>query len=318
MRPDLPDSVVVITGASSGIGRAAAYAFAREGSRLVLAARSAGPLRTLAEEIERMGTAAIAVPTDVRNEAAVQALARAAVERFGALDVWVNCAGVIAYGRFEEVPEEIFRAVIETNLFGQVNGARAALERFRAQRSGVLINLASVWGRVTTPDVSAYATSKFAIRAFSECLRHELRDVPDIDVATILPQAVDTPIFAHAANYSGRAVRPVPPMVDPHEVARGIVRCARSPTREVTYKRAGRALELLHSFAPDFYGRILPAAFEAGNYARRPTDSTAGQVLAAEPGARRVDGGWRRHGRRQLVGALVDALNGMARGVRRG
>jgi NAD(P)-dependent dehydrogenase (short-subunit alcohol dehydrogenase family) len=318
VRRDLSDSVVVITGASSGIGRAAAYAFAREGSRLVLAARSAAPLQTLAEEIEAMGAAAIAVPTDVRDEPAVQALARAAVERFGALDVWVNCAGVIAYGRFEDVPGEVFRAVIETNLFGQVHGARAALERFRAQGNGVLVNLASVWGRVTTPDVSAYATSKFAVRAFSECLRHELRDVPDIDVATILPQAVDTPIFAHAGNYSGRAVRPVPPMVDPHEVARGIVRCARTPTREVTYKRAGRALELLHSFAPDLYGRVLPAAFEEGNYGRRPMAPTAGQVLAPEAGVRRVDGGWRRHGRRQLVGALVDTLKGAGRAILRG
>jgi NAD(P)-dependent dehydrogenase (short-subunit alcohol dehydrogenase family) len=318
VRRDLSDSVVVITGASSGIGRAAAYGFAREGSRLVLAARAPGPLRTLAEEVERMGAAAVAIPTDVRDEAAVQALARGAVERFGALDVWVNCAGVIAYGRFEEVPSQVFRAVIETNLFGQVHGARAALERFRAQRSGVLINVASVWGRVTTPDVSAYVTSKFAVRAFSECLRHELRDIPDIDVATILPQAVDTPIFAHAANYSGRMVRPVPPTVDPDEVAGGIVRCARSPTREVTYKRAGRALELLHSFAPDLYGRILPAAFEAGNYGQRPMEPTAGEVLAPGKAERRVDGGWRRHGRRDLVRALADALKGAARGLRGG
>jgi NAD(P)-dependent dehydrogenase (short-subunit alcohol dehydrogenase family) len=318
VRRDLSDSVVVITGASSGIGRAAAYAFAREGSRLVLAARTPAALRTVAEEVERMGAAAIAIPTDVRDEAAVRALAHGAVERFGSLDVWVNCAGVIAYGRFEEVPSEVFRAVIETNLFGQVHGARAALERFQAQHSGVLINLASVWGRVTTPDVSAYVTSKFAVRAFSECLRHELRDIPDIDVATILPQAVDTPIFAHAANYAGRAVRPVPPMVDPHEVARGIVRCARTPTREVTYKRAGRALELLHSFAPGLYGRILPAAFEAGNYGGRPMAPTAGQVLVAEPGDRRVDGAWRRRGRRELARALVATLKGAARGIRRG
>jgi hypothetical protein len=170
---------------------------------------------------------------------------------------------------------------------------------------------------VTTPDISAYATSKSAVRAFAECLRHELRDSPNIDVATILPQAVDTPIFAHAANCAGRAVRPVPPMVDPDEVARGIVRCGRSPKREVTYKRAGRALERLHSFAPDLYGRILPAAFEAG-YGPRSMAPTAGQVLAPEPGDRTVDGRWRQRGRRDLAQALVDVLNGMPRGVRRG
>ena len=107
-------------------------------------------------------------------------------------------------------------------------------------------------------------------------------------------------------------------MVDPREVARGIVRCARTPTREVTYKRAGRALELLHSFAPGLYGRILPAAFEAGNYGRRRMAPTAGQTLVPEPGERAVDGGWRRHGRRDLVSGLVDALRGAARGLRRG
>lgn len=142
-------------------------------------------------------------------------LAERAVERFGRLDVWVNSAGVMAYGRFEDVPAEVFRAVIETNFLGQVHGARAALKAFRAQRSGVLINMSSVWGRVTTPDVSAYVASKFAIRAFSECLRQELRSEPDIDVAVMLPQSVDTPIFARSGNYAGRAVRPIPPIVDP-------------------------------------------------------------------------------------------------------
>jgi hypothetical protein len=107
-------------------------------------------------------------------------------------------------------------------------------------------------------------------------------------------------------------------MVDPEEVARGIVRCARSPTREVTYKRTGRGLELLHSLAPDVYARILPGAFEAGNYGRRPMAPTTGQVLAPQPGNRRVEGGWRRHGRRDLARAFVDALRGAWRDVRRG
>jgi NAD(P)-dependent dehydrogenase (short-subunit alcohol dehydrogenase family) len=147
----------------------------------------------------------------------------------------------MAYGRFEDVPSEIFRAVIETNVLGTVHGARAALPRLRRQQDGTLINMASVWGRVTWPDVSASVTSKFAIRAFGDCLREELADAPGIDVATILPQAVDTPIFEQAANYAGRKVRPIPPLVDPEEVARSIVSCARSPKREVTCGCLGAA-----------------------------------------------------------------------------
>jgi hypothetical protein len=167
---------------------------------------------------------------------------------------------------------------------------------------------------VTTPDVSAYVTSKFAVRAFSECLRHEVCDLPGIGVATILPQAVDTPIFARGANYAGRAVRPVPPMVDPHEVADGIVRCARSPKREVTYKRMGRALELLHSFAPGLYERLLPSAFEAGNYTGEHMPPTPGRVLEPGSDAGTIHGGWSSR-RRELARAFAAAGRGAARGL---
>jgi NAD(P)-dependent dehydrogenase (short-subunit alcohol dehydrogenase family) len=315
---DLARCVVVITGASSGIGRAAALRFAREGARVVLAARAETPLRAVADECEALGGSALAVPTDVRSQAAVESLARRAVDAFGRLDVWVNGAGVIAYGRFDAVPAEVFRAVIETNLFGQVHGARAAIPRFRAQRTGVLINMASVWGRVTTPDVTAYVTSKFAVRAFSECLRQELRDVPDVDVATMLPQAVDTPIFARGANYGGRRVRPVPPVVPADDVAAGIVACARNPKREVTYGRAGRMLELLQTVAPRLHGRLLPPAFEAGNYGSEPAPPTPGAVLYPVSAGERVDGGWRREHRGELARALLAAAGGMARGLVRG
>jgi short-subunit dehydrogenase len=311
---DLSNCVVVITGASSGIGRAAALAFAARGSRLALAARAQAPLEGIASECEARGTEALWLPTDVREEEQVSELARRTVDRFGRLDVWVNSAGVIVYGRFEDVPADIFRAVIETNLFGQVHGARAALAHFRRQGSGVLINMASVWGRVTAPHVSAYVTSKFAIRAFGECLRQELRDVPGVDVATMLPQAVDTPIFARAGNFAGRAARPIPPVLDSETVASGILRCAESPKREVTYSRMGRVLELVHSVAPALYSRFLPPAFEAGNYAERPIPPTPGSIIEPADGAHSIDGGWKQGRKRELIQALRSALRGLVRG----
>jgi short-subunit dehydrogenase len=314
---DLANCVVVITGASSGIGRAAADRFAQEGSRLVLAARAADPLERVAQECERRGARAIAIPTDVRDADAVERLARRAVDELGRLDVWVNGAGVMAYGRFEDVPADVFRAVIDTNLMGQVHGARAALPRFREQRSGVLINMSSVWGRVSAPDVSAYVTSKFALRAFSECLRQELRDVPDVDVATMLPQAVDTPIFDRAANYAGRAARPIPPVLDPWTVADGIIACARSPKREVTYSRAGRLIELAHATTPSLWQRFLPPAFEAGNYGEQPLDPTPGGVLDPLPDRYAICGEWRDTRKRESARALRAALRGLVSGFRR-
>jgi NAD(P)-dependent dehydrogenase (short-subunit alcohol dehydrogenase family) len=183
----------------------------------------------------------------------------------------------------------------------------------------VLVNMGSVWGRITTPDVSAYVTSKFALRAFSECLRQELRGDPGIDVALILPQAVDTPIFARAGNFSGRPARPIPPIYDPEVVARGIVACARSPKREVTYGRAGRALEVLHAFAPPLHHRLLPPAFEAGNYGRGSAPSSPGTVLASPPDAPYgIDGGWRTTRRRETARALLATAGGVARGLFRG
>jgi short-subunit dehydrogenase len=314
---DLSQSAVVITGASSGIGHAAALAFARRGSRLALAARAPGPLEQVARDCEAHGAEVMWQSLDVRDEERVAAFARRTAERFGRLDVWVNGAGVIAYGRFEQVPTEVFRAVVEINLFGQVHGARAALEQFRRQGSGVLINMASVWGRVTAPDVSAYVASKFAVRAFSECLRQELRDVPGIDVATMLPQAVDTPIFDRAANFAGRSARPMPPVIDPQTVATGIVRCAESPKREITYSRAGRGIELAAALAPSLYGRFFPSAFEAGNYAGEPLSPTAGAVLGPADGAHSIEGGWKGQRRREVIRALRDALYALPRGLRR-
>ncbi|MDX6634584.1 MAG: hypothetical protein QOF06_787 [Solirubrobacterales bacterium] len=310
----LEEAVVVITGASSGIGRAAALRLARRARGLALCARAEPPLAELAAACEDAGAETLHRALDVADEAAVEALAAATVERFGRIDVWVNNAGTIAYGPFEEIPSEVFRRVIETNLMGQVHGARAALPRFRQQGNGVLINLSSVWGRVSSPQVAPYIVSKNGVRAFSECLAGELVDEADIHVATMAPQAVDTPIFEHGANYTGRQVRPIPPVLDVEEVARGIELCAENPKREVNYGRSGRLLEMLHAAAPPLYRRLAHGAFVRGTWGGVAAAPAAGNVLKSR-GPHVAEGGWRTRRRGTLRRAFLAAAGGSVHGL---
>lgn len=310
----LEQATVVLTGASSGIGRAAALRFARRGARLGLCARDPEALAATSAECEAAGAAGVLHRAlDVGEESAVEGFAAAVERRFGRIDVWVNDAGVIAYGSFLEIPSEVFARVIQTNLLGQAHGARAALRRFVAQEQGVLINLSSVWGRVTSPDVSPYVTSKTAVRAFSECLRGELEHLPDVHVTTVAPQAVDTPIFDNAGCYAGRRVRAIPPVLSPEQVAEGIEACAESPRREISYGRAGRLLEIGHAVAPPLYRRFAHPAFAGGTFGAGPHRSGPGNVL--EPaGAHAIEGGWRRARRGTLRRAFLDAFAAAIRG----
>jgi NAD(P)-dependent dehydrogenase (short-subunit alcohol dehydrogenase family) len=305
----LEQAVVVVTGASSGIGRAAALRIARPGGALALCARSPAPLAEVAAECEAAGASVLHRALDVTDEAAVEAFAAAVEDRFGRIDVWVNNAATMAYGTFDDIPSEVFRGVVETNLMGQVHGARSALRRFRRQGSGVLINMSSVWGRVPSPQVAPYVISKHAVRAFSECLQGELASEPDIHVAAVVPEAVDTPIFEHAGNYTGRQVRPIPPVLDPDEVAAGIEACAENPLREVSYGRAGRALEVLHAAAPALYRRLANPAFMHGTWGQLPADPAPGNVLGStEP--HQIEGGWRTRRRAALRRAFFAAAGG--------
>jgi len=305
-----------VTGASSGIGRAAALRIARRGGALALCARSEEPLAAVAAECEAAGASVLHRTLDVGDEEAVEGFAAAVEDRFGRLDVWVNNAATMAYGSFDEIPSEVFRGVVETTLMGQVHGARAALRRFRRQGSGVLINMSSVWGRVPSPQVAPYVVSKHAVRAFSECLQGELADEPDIHVAAMVPQAVDTPIFEHAGNYTGRQVRPIPPVLDPEEVAAGIEACAEDPLREVSYGRAGRALEVLHAAPPPLYRRLAHPSFVHGTWGQMPADPAPGNVLAAS-GPHQVEGGWRTRRRGALRRAFLAATGGALSGILR-
>ena len=313
----LEGTAVVITGASSGIGRATALAFAAKGARLILAARREGPLQELAKECDGAGGQGVAVPTDVADPDAVQALARVALERFGRLDVWVNNAAVGLWGRFEEIPLEDFRRLIDVNLWGYIYGARVALPCFRDAGRGVLINNASVLAAVSAPYASPYVVSKHAVRGLGMSLRQELAlgGARGIHVCTVLPGTIDTPFFQHSANYTGRAVKAMPPVYPPERVARTMVNCARWPRREVFVGNMARLAHHQLKVMPGLTERAMTVMTDKQLlYRERPAPPTSGALLEPMAVGAESDGGWRGRPKtrnRRLASAGVAAMVGL-------
>ncbi len=309
---------MVITGASSGIGRATAQAFAYRGARLVLAARSASSLQDVARECRDRGAEAIVVVTDVSDQVQVHNLARVAVQEFGRIAAWVGAASVFSYGTFERTPPEVFRQVLETNLFGQVHGARAVLPLFRSQGSGVLVLVGSLYSKITSPYLSPYITSKFGLLGLAEVLRQELRDLPGVSVCTILPATIDTPIYQHAANYTGRRVHPLPPVSDPRRVARAIVRAVQRPRPVTVVGQVQRLGVLAHAAAPRLYDRAVGPVMDLLALRGGPVPERSGNVFQPEYDTNQVHGHWRSAPARALgVAALISSTAAAGRPGRR-
>src|SRR5215213_1242718 len=289
----LRDATVVITGASSGIGLATARAFASRGANVVLAARRRELLEQGAQECEELGGRALAVPTDVTDPGQVRDLKDAAISAFGSIDVWVNNAGTSMWGPFEEIPLESQSRLVELNLLGAINGCHAALPHFLVRGGrGVIINVSSVFGRVPMPFAAAYSASKAGLAGFTEALRAELAPRSEIEVCGVYPAYVDTPTYLNSANYTGRALRPVPPVVPPERVAERIVGLAVRP-RRVVHVGTLHASAIPYKLAPDSTGRLV------GHLGRRflfrsgpPADATDGGLFETVPAEAEVHGGW--------------------------
>ncbi|HSK55156.1 MAG TPA: SDR family NAD(P)-dependent oxidoreductase [Jiangellales bacterium] len=284
--------VVVVTGASSGIGKATARELAARGDHLVLASRGGAALTAAAQECSDLGAEVLAVPTDVTDLAAVAALLERTLSRHGRVDGWVHAASVMAYGSVLELPVETFRHVVDTSILGVLHTAKTVLPVMRKQGHGVLVVVGSVLGRIATPSMGAYVTAKWAAEGLVRVLSLEQRDQPDVHVCTVTPGSVNTPIYEQAANVTGRTPWPPPPVVQPERVARAIVASLDRPRRDRSVGPATRMMSLGFRGLPPVYDAMVGPLLRITGLTKRPQPPTRGNLdrpradLAAVAGPR--------------------------------
>lgn len=282
--------VVVVTGASSGIGRATAVQLSRSGSVVVMASRSESALLAAQQDCAP-GTTTV-VPTDVSRRHEVDALMDEAIRVHGRVDAVVHAAAVLAYGRFEDVPAEVFDSALQTTLVGTANVARSALRVFAAQGGGSLVVVGSLLGKIATPYMSSYLTAKWAVHGLVRCLQIEARATAGIDISLVTPGGVNTPVYLQAGTYVRRHGRPPPPVVSPERVAAAIVRRLDRPARETNVGPANALTVLGFRFLPGVFDRIVSPLMRAVGLSPQEVDHTAGNVLQPQPIGEAVHGPW--------------------------
>ena len=257
----IDQQVVVVVGASSGIGREAALRFAKRGAKVVVSARSEQGLSSLVDDMHRDGGQAVAIAADVAHFDQVKAVADKAVATYGRIDTWVHLAGVILYATFEETTPEEFKRVIDVNLLGQAYGAMAALPHLRRAGGGALIHISSIDSMLAFPFHSAYAASKHGMTGFLDALRIELRHegVP-ISVTNVIPASINTPLFSKARTKLGVKPLPAPPVYQPGIVADVIAYAAEHPTRDIIAGGSGKLMITTQKLAPRVMDRLISLA----------------------------------------------------------
>jgi len=275
---------VLITGASSGIGRETALCYARRGARVVLVSRSRDALEKTAAECAEAGAVdTLVAVTDVGDREQVQRAFDEAIARFAGVDVVVSSAGVVAYGLFTEVPPEVFDGVVQTNVLGNANVARVALRHFRDRARGSLVLVGSILGKATAPYMSAYVVSKFAVTGLARVLRQEMRDVPGVRVHGVFPGGVNTPIYDQAANYLGTAGRPPPPVDDPGRVAAAILRVVDERGGDVSPGLGNPLILAGFRLLPAVYDLLVGPLMRLISLSGDPVEQSPGNVLAPKP-----------------------------------
>lgn len=269
----IADQVVVITGASSGIGRECAIEMVRRGAVVVAAARNREALESLAASLVSSPGRVHTMVADVTDQEQVERLARTTVERFGRIDTWVNNAAVIEYATFSDSTAEEIRRIMEVNFIGQVHGMKAALEHMRSQGRGTIINMGSVTSRRALPLLSAYAASKHAIAGITEAARMELEyEGAGIDVTLVMPACINTPFYEHArAKLGGKLPAPFPPVYQPRSVAQAVLYAAEHRKRDIVVGGAGEALILLQKLSPRLVDWYM---VQGGRFFRKQRSST--------------------------------------------
>ncbi|MEO7447223.1 MAG: SDR family NAD(P)-dependent oxidoreductase, partial [Humibacillus sp.] len=283
----------LVTGASSGIGRATALQLAADGWDLVLVSRSLDVLQEVAAECAERGARALPVVADVRDEAAVEAAFATARTELGSLDAVVHSAATLAYGRFEDVPSEVFHAALDTTLHGTVRVARAALEQFHEQGGrGSLVVVGSLLGKIATPYMSSYITSKWAVHGLVRTLQIEARATPGISISLVSPGGVDTPVYRQGGTYAGVHGQPPPPVVSPEHVAASVVHAIDHQSRDRGVGVLNPLVIAGFRLLPGVFDRIVTPLMKLGGLSKERTGPTAGNVLGPVPALESVHGGY--------------------------